>query len=189
MKARKKNKLLLLICFVLLIIFFIALSNGAASVGKIAFWQALVDFDGSKQSHQIIRNIRLPRVAGAFLVGSCFALSGALMQGVTRNPLADSGLLGINAGASLAMALSFAFWPKASGFSVFLVSLAGSFAVTLLVFGFLQFSKMGMNPLQLILAGVAISSFFTAISQALTQFFNLQQDLAFWFVGGANEGN
>ncbi len=59
MKARKKNKLLLLICFVLLIIFFIALSNGAASVGKIAFWQALVDFDGSKQSHQIIRNIRL----------------------------------------------------------------------------------------------------------------------------------
>ena len=107
MKARKKNKLLLLICFVLLIIFFIALSNGAASVGKIAFWQALVDFDGSKQSHQIIRNIRLPRVAGAFLVGSCFALSGALMQGVTRNPLADSGLLGINAGASLAMAQSF----------------------------------------------------------------------------------
>ncbi len=65
------------------------------------------------------------------------------------------------------------------------MSLAGSFAVTLLVFGFLQFSKMGMNPLQLILAGVAISSFFTAISQALTQFFNLQQDLAFWFVGGA----
>ena len=121
MKARKKNKLLLLICFVLLIIFFIALSNGAASVGKIAFWQALVDFDGSKQSHQIIRNIRLPRVAGAFLVGSCFALSGALMQGVTRNPLADSGLLGINAGASLAMALSFAFWPEDSGFSVFLV--------------------------------------------------------------------
>ena len=46
MKARKKNKLLLLICFVLLIIFFIALSNGAASVGKTAFWQALVDFDG-----------------------------------------------------------------------------------------------------------------------------------------------
>ncbi len=56
--------------------------------------------------------------------------------------------------------LSFAFWPKASDFSVFLMSLAGSFAVTLLVFGFLQFSKMGMNPLQLILAGVAISSFF-----------------------------
>ena len=185
MRTMKKNRLLLLVCFVLLIIFFVALSNGAATVGKADFWQALFDFDRSKQSHQIIRNIRLPRVAGAFLVGSCFALSGALMQGVTRNPLADSGLLGINAGASLAMALSFAFWPKASDFSVFLMSLAGSFAVTLLVFGFLQFSKMGMNPLQLILAGVAISSFFTAISQALTQFFNLQQDLAFWFVGGA----
>ena len=63
------------------------------------------------------------------------------MQGVTRNPLADSGLLGINAGASLAMALSFAFWPKASDFSVFLMSLAGSFAVTLLVFGFAVFEN------------------------------------------------
>ncbi|BDP67318.1 hypothetical protein EfmAA55_17470 [Enterococcus faecium] len=137
MRTMKKNRLLLLVCFVLLIIFFVALSNGAATVGKADFWQALFDFDRSKQSHQIIRNIRLPRVAGAFLVGSCFALSGALMQGVTRNPLADSGLLGINAGASLAMALSFAFWPKASDFSVFLMSLAGSFAVTLLVFAFL----------------------------------------------------
>ncbi len=99
MRTMKKNRLLLLVCFVLLIIFFVALSNGAATVGKADFWQALFDFDRSKQSHQIIRNIRLPRVAGAFLVGSCFALSGALMQGVTRNPLADSGLLGINAGA------------------------------------------------------------------------------------------
>ncbi len=148
-------------------------------MGKIAFWQALVDFDGSKQSHQIIRNIRLPRVAGAFLVGSCFALSGALMQGVTRNPLADSGLLGINAGASLAMALSFAFWPKASGFSVFLVSLAGSFAVTLLVFGFLQFSKMGMNPLQLILAGVAISSFLLQSVKHLPNFLIYSRILLF----------
>lgn len=118
MKARKKQALAFDL-FCSFDHFFIALSNGAASVGKTAFWQALVDFDGSKQSHQIIRNIRLPRVAGAFLVGSCFALSGALMQGVTRNPLADSGLLGINAGASLAMALSFAFGPKLLGFLCF----------------------------------------------------------------------
>ena len=111
MRTMKKNRLLLLVCFVLLIIFCCS-SNGAATVEKADFWQALFDFDRSKQSHQIIRNIRLPRVAGAFLVGSCFALSGALMQGVTRNPLADSGLLGINAGASLAMALSFAFGLK-----------------------------------------------------------------------------
>ncbi|WP_165004750.1 MULTISPECIES: iron ABC transporter permease [unclassified Enterococcus] len=185
MSVRKKSSFLFLLVVIAVAIFFLALSNGAVSIAHRDFWLALFRFDTANQSQQIIRTIRLPRVIGAFLVGSCFALSGALMQGVTRNTLADSGLLGINAGASLAMAVSFAFWPDASSFSVFLVSLAGSFLVTLLVFGFLQFSKMGMDPMQLILAGVAVSSFFTAISQALTQLFNLQQDLAFWFVGGA----
>lgn len=185
MKTKRKRMILSLLLLGVVSIFFFALANGAAVGDFSNLWQAIFKFDDSVQSQLIIRTIRLPRVLGAFLVGSCFALSGALMQGVTRNPLADSGLLGINAGASLAMALCFAFWPQASAFSVFLLSLLGSLIVTLFVFGFLRFSKMGMNPLQLILAGVAISTFFTAISQALTQLFNLQQDLAFWFVGGA----
>jgi len=178
MKTKRKRMILSLLLLGVVSIFFFALANGAAVVDFSNLWQAIFKFDDSVQSQLIIRTIRLPRVLGAFLVGSCFALSGALMQGVTRNPLADSGLLGINAGASLAMALCFAFWPHASAFSVFLLSLLGSLVVTLFVFGLLRFSK-------LILAGVAISTFFTAISQALTQLFNLQQDLAFWFVGGA----
>jgi iron complex transport system permease protein len=185
MKQKRKLSVLIVLTVLVLIIFFFALSNGAVSIGFSNLWQALFQFDSSDQSQLIIRTIRLPRVLGAFFVGSCFALSGALMQGVTRNPLADSGLLGINSGASLAMAIGFAFWPKASAFSIFLMSLIGSLLVTLLVFGFLRFSRMGMNPIQFILAGVAISAFFTALSQALTQLFHLQQDLAFWFVGGA----
>ncbi len=159
MKTKRKRMILSLLLLGVVSIFFFALANGAAVVDFSNLWQAIFKFDDSVQSQLIIRTIRLPRVLGAFLVGSCFALSGALMQGVTRNPLADSGLLGINAGASLAMALCFAFWPQASAFSVFLLSLLGSLVVTLFVFGFLRFSKMGMNPLQLILAGVAISTF------------------------------
>ncbi|MGM9902513.1 ferrichrome transport system permease FhuB [Enterococcus sp. 10A9_DIV0425] len=185
MKTNKKYQKLSLLLLLALLVFTFSLSNGVSEIGKHELWQAFIQFDPANQSQQIIRNIRLPRVLGAFLVGSCFALSGALMQGVTRNNLADSGLLGINAGASLAMALSFAFWPKVSSFAVFLVSLIGSLVVTLIVLGFFSFSKVGLNPMQMILAGVAISSFFTAISQALTQLFNLQQDLTFWFVGGA----
>lgn len=185
MKRRRKLSLLILLLVLIISIFYLALSNGAVSIDFSTLWQALFRFDSTVQSQLIIRTIRLPRVLGSFFVGSCFALSGALMQGVTRNPLADSGLLGINAGASLAMAIGFAFWPTASAFSIFIMSLIGSFVVTIFVFGFLRFSRMGMNPIQLILAGVATSAFFTAISQALAQLFNLQQDLAFWFVGGA----
>ncbi|GEK36797.1 FecCD family ABC transporter permease [Enterococcus thailandicus] len=185
MTSRKKSRFIWLLIVVSMILFLLAVANGAAEVTLKDLWLSVVQFDSANQAQQILRTIRLPRVLGAFVVGSSFALSGALMQGVTRNPLADSGLLGINAGASLAMAISFAFLPAVSSFQTFLISLVGALAVTILVFGFLKFSKMGINPVQLILAGVAISSFFTAISQALTQLFNLQQDLAFWFVGGA----
>ncbi len=185
MKQKRKVLTIGLFTLVTCLIFWVSLSNGAVSIAFSNLWRAIFQFDDSVQAQQIIRTIRLPRVLGAFLVGSSFALSGALMQGVTRNTLADSGLLGINAGASFAMAVSFIFLPKASAFSIFLISLLGSLVVTLLVFLCLSFSRTGMNPIQLILMGVAISSFFTAISQALTQLFNLQQDLAFWFVGGA----
>ncbi|AUB52965.1 FecCD family ABC transporter permease [Enterococcus mundtii] len=185
MRKGKKINTLWLLLLLAIIVFFFALYNGASTVKGNEVWQALFQFDPTDQAQQIIRNIRLPRVIGAFIVGSCFALSGALMQGVTRNNLADSGLLGINAGASLAMAFSFAFLPKASPFSIFLLSLLGSLIVTMTVLGFFSFSKIGLSTMQMILAGVAISSFFTAISQALTQLFNLQQDLTFWFVGGA----
>lgn len=185
MKQKRKVFTLVLFIIAIFIIFVISLSNGAVSIGFSNLWRAIFQFDASVQTQQIIRTIRLPRILGSFLVGSCFALSGALMQGVARNNLADSGLLGINSGASLAMAVSFIFLPKTSAFGVFLISLLGSFLVTLLVFFCLSLSRVGMNPIQLILIGVAISSFFTAISQALTQLFDLQQDLAFWFVGGA----
>lgn len=185
MKKMSKPVFLIFLVGIVLVLFGVALFYGAAAVSWSDFWQSFTHFEAGNQRHQIIRNIRLPRVLGAFVVGSSFALSGALMQGVTKNPLADSGLLGINAGASLAMALCFSFLHTASSFVVFLCSLAGSLLVTLLVFGFLRFSRVGLNPVQLVLAGVAISSFFTAVSQALAQLFNLQQDLAFWFVGGA----
>ena len=67
-------------------------------------------------AHQIIYELRLPRVIGAGVVGATFAVAGAVMQGITRNPLADAGVLGINAGAMFVVALSFAF----SAYAVFL---------------------------------------------------------------------
>ena len=68
------------------------------------------DYNPKLTQHQIIYELRLPRVIGAAVVGAAFAVAGAVMQGVTRNPLADAGVLGINAGAMFVVALSFAFF-------------------------------------------------------------------------------
>lgn len=167
-----------------IILFIFSLTNGAVSTSPNTVWSALFSFDPHDQMQQIIRNLRLPRVIAAFLVGSSFAASGALMQAVTNNPLADAGLLGINSGASLGLALSFVLFPNQSlGAVVF--SFIGACFAAVCIYLVTRFSAQGISPVRLVLAGVAFSSFFSALSQSLSLFFDLQQDLAFWFVGGA----
>src|SRR5699024_11331121 len=74
-------------------------------------WSSDVCSSDLVTQHQIIWELRFPRIIGAAIVGAAFSVAGALMQGMTRNPLADSGLLGLNAGAVMMLAISFSFLP------------------------------------------------------------------------------
>lgn len=78
---------------VLLISAISAISLGAADIDMKTVWEAVLKFNPDVQDHLIIWELRIPRVIGAAIVGCCFAVSGAIMQGMTRNPLADSGCL------------------------------------------------------------------------------------------------
>ena len=79
----------------------LSISFGATDISLGTVWTAVTHFSPELTTHQIIHDIRLPRVLGAALVGASFAVAGAIMQGMTRNPLADSGLLGLNSGLPL----------------------------------------------------------------------------------------
>ena len=85
------------------------MSYGAKTLSLQTVWTAVFDYQSNVTEQQIIHELRLPRVLGAALVGAAFAVAGALMQGITRNPLADAGILGINGGAMFVVALCFAF--------------------------------------------------------------------------------
>src|SRR5699024_2689969 len=137
-------------------------------------------------AHQIIWEIRLPRVLGAALVGACFAVAGALMQGMTRNPLADSGLLGINAGAAFMLALSFAFWPSLPYMYLILYAFLGAGLGALIVYGVGSMSRGGLTPMRLVLAGAAVSALLGALSEGIALYFRIGQDLAFWYAGGVS---
>ncbi|MNT55345.1 Iron-uptake system permease protein FeuB [compost metagenome] len=89
----------------------VSVSFGAADIKLSVVWTAVFHFNPDLTDHQIIRELRLPRVLGAVMVGASFAVAGAIMQGMTRNPLADSSLMGINSGAGFALAICFAFFP------------------------------------------------------------------------------
>lgn len=162
----------------------LSISFGAADIKLGVVWEAIFNFNPELTPHQIIWEIRLPRILGGAMVGACFAVAGAIMQGMTRNPLADSGLLGLNAGAGFALAICFAFFPGMPYMYIILYSFLGAGLGVLLVYGFGAASKSGLTPLRLVLAGAAVSAMLSALSEGIALYFKIGQDLAFWTAGG-----
>lgn len=157
---------------------------GAADIKLSAVWESVFRFNPDSTQHQIIRELRLPRALAGAMVGACFAVAGAIMQGMTRNPLADSGLLGLNAGSGFMLALCFAFFPGLPFVDLILYSFLGAAVGAGLVYGIGSLSRNGLTPVRLTLAGAAVSALLTALSEGVAIYFHISQDLAFWFAGG-----
>ncbi|MCU6707908.1 iron ABC transporter permease [Paenibacillus sp. J5C_2022] len=161
-----------------------AISFGAANIDFPVVWEAVFRFNPDLTNHQIIQELRLPRVLGAAMVGAAFAVSGAIMQGMTRNPLADTGLLGINAGAGFALTICFAFFPGLPFMHLIMYSFIGAGAAAGIVYGIGSLAKGGLTPVRLVLAGAALSALLVALSEGLQLYFRIGQDIAFWYAGG-----
>lgn len=162
----------------------LSISFGAADIAFATVWEAVFHFNPELTQHQIIQELRLPRVLGGAMVGASFAVSGAMMQGMSRNPLADSGLLGLNSGAGFALALCFAFFPGLPFMYLIMYSFVGAGVGAALVFGISSLGKGGMSPVRLVLAGAAVSALLVALSEGVALHFRIGQDLAFWYAGG-----
>jgi iron complex transport system permease protein len=162
----------------------LSISLGAADIDLRNVWEAVFFFNPDVTEHQIIQELRLPRVLGGAMVGACFAVSGAIMQGMTRNPLADSGLLGLNAGAGFVIAICFAFFPGLPYMYLILFSFLGAGLGAALVYGVSSMAKGGLTPVRLVLAGAALSALLSALSEGIALYFQVGQDMAFWYAGG-----
>ncbi|MFD2237955.1 FecCD family ABC transporter permease [Aureimonas populi] len=161
----------------------LSLALGARSVPLGEAITALFHDDGSID-HSTIRSLRLPRTLVGILAGLALGLSGALMQALTRNPLADTGVLGINAGAALAMVLGIGLLGVTSQMTLVWFSFAGAGLTTLAVYAAASSGRIGATPLRLVLAGVAIG----AILRGLTASFvltdpNVFDQMLSWDVG------
>ncbi|WP_413775116.1 FecCD family ABC transporter permease [Gracilibacillus pellucidus] len=164
----------------------LSISLGAADIELKTVWDTIFHFNPELVNHQIILELRIPRVIGAAIVGACFAVAGALMQGMTRNPLADSGLLGLNAGAAFMLAVCFAFFPGLSYTYVILFSFVGAAMGAGIVYGIGSLSENGLTPIRLVLAGAAVSALLGALSEGVALYYEIGQDLAFWYAGGVS---
>jgi iron complex transport system permease protein len=167
----------------LLVTFAVAMVFGAADITIKDVWLALTS-NVTNDKITIIREIRLPREIAAIFVGAALAVSGAIMQGMTRNPLADPGLLGLSAGANAALAITIALIPSANYFATMVACFIGASIGAVLVFGISAMKRGGFSPLRIILAGSAISAFLYAVTEGVGIYFKISKDVSMWTAGG-----
>ncbi|MET0786772.1 MAG: iron ABC transporter permease [Paenisporosarcina sp.] len=167
----------------MIVLFGMALVFGAADTSVRDVLSAIFSTAPNDQDI-MLREIRFPREVAAALVGAALAVSGAIIQGMTRNPLADPGLLGLTAGANAALAISVAFWPSVNYFGVMMTCFVGAAAGAILVFGFSSFHPEGFTTLRIVLAGATISAFLYAIAEGIGIYFKISQQVSMWTAGG-----
>ncbi|MGW6457161.1 FecCD family ABC transporter permease [Streptomyces sp. NPDC055078] len=151
------------------------------SLGQV--WSAIRGDDGSYTTG-VIRELRLPRTLMGLTVGAALGVAGAVMQAMTRNPLADPGLLGVNAGASAAVVLGIGVLGLGTFTSLVWAAFAGAGAATVLVYVLGASGRAGPTPVRLALAGAAVSACLGGVIGGLTVFNTATFEyMRFWMVG------
>jgi len=140
------------------------LSLGAKSIDWTTIWQALVAYDPTNSDHAIIRESRQARLIVSLVVGAALALAGVIMQAISTNPLADPGLLGINSGAAFFVVASTLFLPMIAPQYLPIFAFLGAAIAALIV---ILLSGWEQNAERLVLAGVAVTAMFSAMTAIL----------------------
>ncbi|MYL35199.1 iron chelate uptake ABC transporter family permease subunit [Pontibacillus yanchengensis] len=126
--------------------------------------------EGTFKENFVVFSVRMPRIIITVLAGMALALSGAILQGITRNDLADPGIIGINTGAGVAVAVFFLFFPIDVGSFVYMlpiIAFVGAFLTATLIYLFSYKKSVGLQPIRLILIGVGFSMAFSGLMVVL----------------------
>lgn len=180
----KRKIPLLIICaapILILLIILLSVCYGAKNIDYITIWNALFHYDAGNVDHAIIMTSRLPRAIGALLVGAFLAISGALMQGMTRNYLASPSIMGVADGSAFIITVSMIFLPNMTSIEMILLSMVGSALGAGIVYGFGSLLPNGLSPVRLAIIGTVIGTFLSSLSQALASYYQVSQNISFWY--------
>ncbi|MBW4477634.1 MAG: iron ABC transporter permease [Tolypothrix brevis GSE-NOS-MK-07-07A] len=168
---------------VLLTSLIFSVTLGAAKIPLDAILQSFLSFDASRE-HLIIRTVRLPRSLLAMIVGASTSVAGALMQGVTRNPLADPGILGVSSGAAVSVVMAIFLMGASTPSSYIWYAFLGAGITAVGVYFLASLGRGGATPLNLTIAGAAISSLLTSLTSGiLIVSQRTLQEIRFWLAG------
>ncbi|EJN02558.1 iron ABC transporter permease [Phyllobacterium sp. YR531] len=181
--SRKRFFYLFLLFCVVIAISAWAVTLGTKHISLVTIWDAIFWFDGSRE-HLLVMSIRLPRVLAGLLVGSALAVSGAIMQSVTGNPLASPGLLGVNAGAALAVVAGMSLFGTSLGSTSVWLAFGGAAIASAIVLLLGLIGRQGATPLKLVLVGAVVSTFLMSLTTAVLIFDETTLDaVRLWTIG------
>lgn len=182
-RAYRRRFILLLSPLLLILTSCYGLTYGSVPVSLRDIWQVLIQGDGSPYS-TIIMDLRLPRVLTGLLVGACLAASGALLQGVMKNPLADPGIIGVSAGGGIAAMICMVMLPQLS-YMLPASAFAGALITSILVYVLAW--DQGASPVKIVLAGVAVNALLGAVTNGMMVIYSDRvQAVLPWLSGGLN---
>ena len=169
---------------VLTVAVMLSIGVGARPIAAPTIWDALWSYDDALDEHVMVAELRVPRTVTGLVVGPALGLCGALIQAYTRNPLADPGILGVNAGATFAVTMAVGFLGVAAPLGYVWFALAGAGAVTVVVYALGAVGGGRATPAKITLAGVAISAVLGGLTTAIVLGNrDTFDDLRFWGVG------
>ncbi|MCB2289418.1 iron ABC transporter permease [Clostridium sp. CS001] len=183
LKDSRKFKVTVILILVAMVVigFIIGNAMGTLKISPQRIFHLMMNDDGSAE-RMVIWNIRLPRVILAALVGVNLALSGAILQGVMNNPLADPGIIGISSGAGLFAIIILVIFPQHQGLAPAAAFCGAMLSASII---YMMAWKGGIQPIRIVLAGVAVSAIFGAGISAVLVFYSDRIHGALTFMNGS----
>ncbi|WP_211748460.1 iron ABC transporter permease [Paenibacillus sp. Marseille-Q4541] len=186
-RQQRNRKFLLAITYLILLIFVIlAIGIGSVRLSPAEVLQTITG-SGSEQWNTILWNIRIPRVLLALIIGANLAVSGALLQAVMHNPLADPGLTGVSSGAAVTVLFIMLVMPEFSSFIPIAAIVGGGIAAAM-VYGWAWTKTQGITPIRIILSGVAVNAVFGGVIGLLSILYSDKLPAALSWMNGSLSG-
>ena len=185
MEQSSKRALTFSLCSLLLLVIglILAVRLGSVSIAFRDIFKSLFQYEETLEM-MLVRDVRIPRALSVLMTGGILGVTGSMIQGVTRNPIAEPSILGVSQGATLVISIFYAMGIGVTTANVMMASLIGAVITGMIVLSFISKKANNRSMTKILLAGTAMSTFFVSLTTVIGLLSNQSQMIGFWVSGG-----
>ncbi|WP_321995229.1 FecCD family ABC transporter permease [Clostridium butyricum] len=185
MKQSKKHTALFISCSLLLLVIgmVLAVRSGSVPISFLDIFNSIFNYNETLEL-MLVKDVRIPRALCVVFTGGILGATGAMIQGVTRNPIAEPSILGVSQGATLVISIFYAAGIAVNTKNVMIASFIGALITGIIVLMFISKKANNNSIAKILLAGTAMSTFFMSLTTIIGLLSNQSQMIGFWVAGG-----